>query len=88
MGYLIIAGLDAAILIGVAMHSRVWSLKWGGLRLRLNLRWYYALTACFVAVICIAALYFFAFKDFDSAFKTVRYVGIGLSAPFLFLCFN
>jgi len=83
-----IAALDSAILIGVAFHSRVWSLKWNKRRLRFDLRWFHALIACIVGIILITALYVFAFKDFNSAFKTVRYVGIAISAPFLFICFN
>jgi len=87
-GYLIIAALNAGILISISMHSRVWSLTWKGKKLRFDLRWFHALTVCFVGIILIAALYLLAFKDFGSAFLAVRYIGIAISAPFMFICFN
>ena len=66
----------------------MWSLKCNRKRLRFDLRWFHALIVCAVGVILVAALYVFAFKDFGSAFKTVRYVGIAIAAPFLFICLN
>ena len=80
--------MDAAILIGVSMYSRIGSLKIKGKQLRLNLRWFHSLILCIFGGVLIGGLYFFAFKDFDSAFVTVRYVGIGMSAIFIFICFN
>jgi hypothetical protein len=41
-----------------------------------------------VGVALAAALYLFAFKDFMAAFVTLRYVGIGASSFFVFICFN
>ncbi len=80
--------IDAIILVGVAMHSHIWSIKYKGRRIKFNLKWVQMLIACISTVVVIFGLYFFAINNFDSAFVTVRYVGIVLSSFFVFLCFN
>lgn len=41
-----------------------------------------------VSVVLLIGLYLFAVSDFSSAFKTLRFVGIGVSSVFVFICFN
>jgi len=88
MGYLIIAAFNAGILISVAIHSKIYSLKWKGKKLRFYLRWFHAIVFPLTILILVAGFYFFASKNLDYAFKALRYTGIGISAPFLFICFN
>lgn len=87
-GYLAISALNALILIGVAMNSYIWSIKYKGKRITIVLRWGHILGACIIGIVLALALYIFAFKSFGSAFLTLRYVGIVISVFFVFICFN
>lgn len=70
------------------MNSYVWSIKYNGKLINIELRWRQILAICVVGVALAAALYLFAFKDFIAAFITLRYVGIMVSTFFIFICFN
>lgn len=70
------------------MHSYMWSIKYQHRRIKISLRWFHILMACVVGVVLFGALYLFAFKEFASAFLTLRYVGIVVSIFFVFVCFN
>ena len=63
-GYLILAALDACILVGVALHSEIWSIKFNGRRLGLTIRWPIVLIALLIMVAVSLILYFSAFRDF------------------------
>jgi hypothetical protein len=87
-GYFILAGLNAFILIGVARHSEVWSIKISGKRLRLTIGWIHVLVALSILLAITLVLYFLAFRDFERAFVGLHYFGIITSISFIFICFN
>jgi hypothetical protein len=41
-----------------------------------------------IAIILIIGLYIFAFNNFMLAFEFVRYAGIVIAFPFVFICLN
>ena len=88
LGYLILAGLNAFILIGVAFHSQVWSIKYKGRRLGFRVRWQYVLIICLIVVAISIVLYLAAFKDLQTAFVGLHYFGIVFSGFFIFICLN
>jgi hypothetical protein len=87
-GYLILTVINAVIIVAVAMHSRIWSITWKGLPLSLELKWIPFAFFNVVSVVLFIGLYVFAVNDFSSAFLTLRYVGVGVAAVFVFICFN
>lgn len=87
-GYLIITAINALILIGVAMNSYIWSIKYKGKLINIELRWRGILAVCIIGVALAGALYIFAFNSFIAAFITLRYVGIVVSTFFIFICLN
>ncbi len=70
------------------MNSHIWSITWKGLPLRLELKWIPFAVFNVVSVVLFIGLYVFAVNDFSSAFLTLRYVGVGVAAVFIFICFN
>jgi hypothetical protein len=48
IGYIVIAALDSIIILGVALHSRVWSYTFRGTELGIIMTWKWALPAVLI----------------------------------------
>lgn len=83
-----IALINAAIIIGVAMHSHVWSIRINHRPLRYVLYWKNFLIFSVVGIALIFFLCFLTYKDFWKAFAFIKYFGLVFSIFFVFLCFN
>jgi hypothetical protein len=70
------------------MHSHIWSIKYKGLPLAIELKWIPFVVFNIVSVTFLIGLTLLAYKDFSTAFETLRYFGVGVSMFFLFICFN
>lgn len=88
MGYLFIALINACIIVGVAMHSHVWSIRINQRPLRYVLKWKNFLIFSAVGVGLILSLYFSTYRDLWKSFTVIRYFGIIFSLFFVFICLN
>lgn len=88
VGYILIAIINTAIIVGVAMFSHVWSIKINLKPLRVQLKWIPFLIFSVAGSVAIILLLKFAFKESGAAFNFIRYGGIVIAIPFTFLCFN
>ena len=89
MGYLVISFIDAAILVGVAMHSYAWSIRINLQPLRYQLKWIPFLIFSIIGDVLIIILFgFSASSESTIAFIIIRYLGVVISVPCVFLCFN
>ena len=87
-GYLIISVLDTIIILSVAMHSYIWSIKKDSKPFSIELKWILFVLISLVGIILFIALYIFAINDITNAFISLQYFGIGISFFFLALCLN
>lgn len=60
IGYIIITIINAAITIGVALHSKIWSIRYQNRLLSIELKWYRFLIMILVVYALIAVLYIYA----------------------------
>lgn len=88
VGYILLAIINAAIIIGVAMYSHVWSIRIHLKPLRLQLQWIPFLIFSILGDIAIILLLKFGFNESGKAFSIIRYFGIIFAIPFTFLCLN
>jgi hypothetical protein len=83
IGYIVIAALDSIIILGVALHSRVWSYTFRGTELGIIMTWKWALPAVLIlGGIGALALQLGYFT------KTVEIFGATVSAICLIVCTN
>jgi hypothetical protein len=88
VGYIILSVINALIIIGVAMYSHIWSIRINLRPLRFDLKRIPFLIFNIVGSGLILLLYLLAFKDYNKAMYTLRYAGVIISIPFVFLCWN
>ena len=82
------AFINAAVIIGGAMHSYAWSVRIQLKPLRIILKWVPFLIFSVVGDFGIAILLKFATKGTNLAFDMIRYAGVTVSIPCIFICFN
>lgn len=70
------------------MFSHVWSIKINLKPLRFQLKWLPFLIFSVAGSVTIILLLKFAFKESGAAFGFIRYGGIVIGIPFMFLCLN
>lgn len=88
VGYILIAVINGAIIVGVAMYSHVWSIRIDLKPLRFELRWIPFLIFSALGDAAIIILLKLGYNESGKAFLIIRYFGIILSIPFTFLCLN
>ena len=88
-GYFLIAVLNAIIIIGVALYSRIWSIRYNGHPLTIELNWKRFLVLTIILIALSIALFVFAKNnEFLAANSIIQYVGLFLSLFFVFICFD
>lgn len=55
-----LAIVNAAVIVGVAMRTRLWSIKWRGRCLSMELKWHRFLILMIVLVVIGSSLFFLA----------------------------
>lgn len=55
-----LAIVNAAVIVGVAMRTRLWSIKWRGRCLSMELKWHRFLILMIVCVVIGSSLFFLA----------------------------
>ena len=85
-GYLLISLLNAAVIIGVALHSRIWSIRYKCYPLAIELKWNRFLIFILLSCSVGAGLYFYARDQFKNANIVIRYIGLVISLFFCFIC--
>lgn len=86
IGYILIAFINAAITIGVALHSRIWSIRFEGRPLSIELKWSRFTVIMLVIFILVIVLYVYARDQFSNANKVLTYIGLIMSYIFCFIC--
>jgi hypothetical protein len=87
-GYLIISIIDAIIILSVAMHSYIWSIKKNSKPFSIELKWIIFLLMSLIGTLLFIFLYIFAINNVTQAFIALQYFGIAISFFFLALCLN
>ncbi len=83
--------INAALTIGVALHSRIWSIKFNEKPLRIQLSWKKFAIIMVILVIVGLTLFFIARindQEFKQANVVLKYIGLVVSFVFTFICFN
>lgn len=70
------------------MFSHVWSIRINLKPLRFELKWIPFLIFSIAGNITVIFLLQFGYHDSGKAFVIIRYFGVALSIPFLYLCLN
>lgn len=83
-----LACINAAIIIGVAMHSYAWSIKVNLQPLRFQMRWIPFLVFSIAGDGVIIILLKFTTKESYIGFNLIRIFGVIVAIPCMFLCFN
>lgn len=87
-GYLLVGLINAAITIGVAMHSRIWSIRFNEKPLRILLTWKLFLLIMIILIVVGITFYLVASKEFKMANNIIKYLGIVVALVFTFICMN
>jgi hypothetical protein len=88
VGYLLLSIINAAIIVGVAMHSYAWSIKINLKPLRVPLKWVPFLIFSVAGDAFVIMLLRFSPRDSSTAFDIIRYLGVIVSIPCVFICLN
>lgn len=81
-----IALINAAITIGVALHSHIWSIRYAGRSLSLELKWHRFLIIMLAITAIGIAIYFYAADQFKNANQLLNYFGLVVAYIFSFIC--
>ena len=85
-GYMVIAFINAAITIGVAMHSRIWSIRYNQRPLSIELKWPRFLIGMLAIVAMGSAIFLYAKDQFINANKILKYSGLAVAYFYAFIC--
>ena len=88
IGYLLISLFNSAIIVGVALHSRIWSIRYKHYPLAIELKWQRFLIFLMISLSIGAGLYFYAADQFKNANIVLRYIGLFISLFFSFVCWD
>ena len=88
VGYLIISFINTAIIIGVALHSRIWSLRYNMYPIAIELKWHRFLIFMLVGIAIATGFYIMAADQFKNANIGAMYVGLIISLFFSFICWD
>lgn len=78
--------INAAITIGVALHSKIWSIRIQNRLLSIELKWYRFLIMIVIVYLLILVLYIYASEQFNGSNKILGYLGIVVAYIFTFIC--
>ena len=87
-GYLLISAMNSVIIIGVALHSRIWSIRYKRYALAIELKWHRFLIFILVVAAIVLALYIYASNQFKNANIALRYLGLVVAWVFCFICWD
>ena len=88
-GYFLIAILNAIIIIGVALYSSIWSIRYKGHPLIIELNWKRFLVLTVILIALSITLFVIAKNnEFLVANSIIRYAGLVISLFFVFICFD
>lgn len=88
IGYLLITVLNAAITIGVALHSKIWSIRYQRKPLSIQLKWNRFFFLILVIGLLGTFLFFYSATQFEWANIILKGAGLFVGFVYTFICSN
>lgn len=88
IGYILLTVLNAAITIGVALHSKIWSIRYQRRPLSIELKWYRFFFIILVIGLLGTFLFFFSATQFEWANIVLKGAGLFVGFVYTFICSN